>query len=132
MRTLYELAEPHFPQRRPVHVNELLARRSWTERSLQRLIDNADDDGLLVRDAKGGCLLTDDGLVHAAEVVRCQRIWDRFLDEYADQAATVGDPNTDSPDDFLPPRVLAELEAKLRGENRLPDFEAFCGAKEAR
>ncbi len=65
--------------------------------------------------------LTGDGQAAAARVVRSHRLWELYLIEQADIAADHVDRDADLIEHILPAELLAQLEARLAQEGRLPE-----------
>lgn len=100
--------------------------RAWTERSVARggrfprgVVRRAVSDGL-VAPVSDGLVLTAEGQAAAARVVRAHRLWELYLIEQADIASDHVDRDADQIEHVLPAAVIAELEAKLAEEGRLP------------
>ena len=64
--------------------------------------------------------LTDSGVARAAGVVRAHRMWEAYLQRSADIDRDLVDPDAVVIEGVLPPDVVAELEAVLAREGRLP------------
>jgi ABC-type Mn2+/Zn2+ transport system permease subunit len=76
-------------------------------------------DGLIAETA-GGLVLTHEGQREASRIVRAHRLWELFLIEQADIAADHVDRDADEIEHVLPASVLAQLEARLAAQGRLP------------
>jgi len=74
----------------------------------------------LVRMTGGGLMLTESGRAAAARVVRAHRLWELFLITGTSLATDHVDRDADEIEHHLSPELLAELEAKLAAEGRLP------------
>jgi manganese/zinc/iron transport system permease protein len=67
-----------------------------------------------------GFVLTPQGQIAAAKVVRAHRLWELYLIEQADIAADHVDRDADQIEHILPAGVIAALEDRLIDEGRLP------------
>lgn len=74
----------------------------------------------LVRVVEGAHTLTIRGQTAAARVIRAHRLWELYLIEQADIAADHVDRDADQIEHVLPAAVLAQLEARLQSQGRLP------------
>jgi manganese/zinc/iron transport system permease protein len=74
----------------------------------------------LVVPAPGGYALTAEGRAAAARVVRAHRLWELYLIEQADIAPDHVDRDADQIEHVLSPLVIAQLEARLAEQGRLP------------
>lgn len=88
---------------------------------LRGLLREAVADGLLTRTPEGRYRLTAAGLRRATAVVRGQRLWELFLTESPDVAASLANLAEESIDGVLTPEQVAELEAELRRQGRYPE-----------
>lgn len=116
---LYDLAEATLPEQAIVRRDDLLTCRPWQAAATARFIDEAMQNGLLT--SHGDDLaLTTKGLARAATAARGQRLWNLFLREHADFAPSVVDLAEASVDRVLSPSLVAELEAMLERDGKLP------------
>ncbi|MCI0455888.1 MAG: metal ABC transporter permease, partial [Gemmataceae bacterium] len=120
LRLLFDLSEPQLPARLPVSPEQVLARKSWSRRQLDRIVVAAVADGYLERDASGNLTLTETGLVRAAEVARGHRLWELYLTTYPEQASGVVNLASASVEELVPAPVVEELSARLERAGRLP------------
>lgn len=74
----------------------------------------------LVEPAGEGLVLTRAGQEAAARVVRAHRLWEMFLISGASLATDHVDRDADEIEHHLSPELLAQLEARLAAEGRLP------------
>jgi manganese/zinc/iron transport system permease protein len=119
LRALYEILEADGPRMdgvsiRAVPFRQLRGRRTWTDRQLRYYLRRAHYQGLI--DAvckKDGILLTQAGLVAAAQVTRNHRLWELYLIEYADVATSRVDRDADEVEHVLGEKLVALLEKKL-------------------
>jgi Mn-dependent DtxR family transcriptional regulator len=81
-------------------------------------------DGLVVHTSRRRFALTPAGIQRAIEVTRGQRLWEVFLTEYPDQAASVVNLASASVADFVPPATVEALTQRLREQGRWPEAEA--------
>lgn len=93
---------------------------SRDRRSVAWVLGRATRQGLIARTA-GGFVLTREGQLAAARVVRAHRLWELYLIEQADIAVDHVDRDADHIEHVLPPSVIAELEERLATEGRLPE-----------
>ncbi|MBA4119465.1 MAG: hypothetical protein C0513_02015 [Isosphaera sp.] len=92
---------------------------SRSGRAAPRLLARLAAQGLIAP-AAGGFVLTKDGRLAAARVVRSHRLWELYLIEQADIAADHVDRDADQIEHILPQAVIAELEDRLVAQGRLP------------
>jgi manganese/zinc/iron transport system permease protein len=119
LRALYELSEPHLPQRPRVAGAQLLAQRSWNRWWLDWWLSRLSARGLIER--QGDDLrLTPAGLAAAAEITRTHRLWEMFLVESAGIASDHVDRDADAVEHMLPRPLIRELEQRLAAAGRLP------------
>lgn len=130
LRALYELAETAARSRlggqawRPesgaaafwVSEQDLLPRRSWSTRELNRLVNLAERRGEVLRNPTGGLRLTEAGLIEAARVVREHRLWELYLIAFAEVAPARVDRGADAIEHVLDPTVISRLEQMLDGK----------------
>lgn len=119
LRALYEIieadaADAHAPSIRPVAFRQVRGRRTWSDRSLKGYVRQAYEEGLLRESGGEWITLTEVGLVEAAQVTRNHRLWEMYLIEYADVAASRVDRDADTVEHILGERLVATLEAKLK------------------
>lgn len=88
-------------------------------RAMAWAVSRAMDQDLIARTDRG-YVLTKEGQLTAARVVRAHRLWELYLIEQADIAADHVDRDADQIEHILPPSVIADLEARLAQEGRLP------------
>lgn len=97
----------------PISMQDLLAARSWSSRSLGRVLRGAERQDL-VRWVPGGLVqLTEEGFHRARRVVRNHRLWETYLINYADIAPVHVDRNADLIEHVLGRSMVARLEALL-------------------
>jgi manganese/zinc/iron transport system permease protein len=123
LRAIYEALEVDHPGAQAIGRDQLLARRSWTPRKLERMLAAAAADGLIQPAAGGRIQLTPAGYEQAALVTRGQRLWEAFLTEYPDQAGSIANLASGSIADIVPATTVAALTAKLQAAGRWPQLE---------
>jgi manganese/zinc/iron transport system permease protein len=119
LRALYEILEADAPlgeevQVRKVAFRQVRGRRTWTDSQLRRYIRQAYQDGLVHDLHEDEIQLTEAGLAAAAKVTRNHRLWELYLIEYADVAASRVDRDADAVEHILGEKLVATLETKLR------------------
>jgi manganese/zinc/iron transport system permease protein len=119
LRALYEILEAdHIGSDevliRPVPFRQIRGRRTWSDKQLRKYLRQAYNDGLIDLVAKeDAILLTEAGLEAAARITRNHRLWELYLIEYADVAASRVDRDADAVEHVLGEKLVALLEAKL-------------------
>jgi manganese/zinc/iron transport system permease protein len=129
LRSLYELSEPSLApgpgniasMATPAEVTiaQLTEDRAWSAWRAGRLVRWANAHGLAQR-THGGARLTNEGLREARRIVRAHRMWELFLISGADIAPDHVDRDADSIEHFLTPEMIAQLEAELTAQRKLP------------
>lgn len=109
---------------RQVSAADLLARKSWSPRQVDRLIANAAGSGLIERTQAEEFRFTPAGLARAVEVTRGQRLWEELLTEYPDLAGSVANLASESVDQHVEPAIIAGLTARLKAQSRWPELPA--------
>ena len=119
LRALYEILEADHTGSeeiviRPVPFRQIRGRRTWSDQQLRRYLRQAYQDGLIDRVTKEDTiLLTEAGFEAAARVTRNHRLWELYLIEYAEVAASRVDRDADAVEHVLGEKLVALLEAKL-------------------
>ena len=119
LRALYEILEAdHIGSDevviRPVPFRQIRGRRTWSDKQLRTYLRRAYQDGLIDAVTKeDAILLTEAGLEAAARVTRNHRLWELYLIEYAEVAASRVDRDADAVEHILGEKLVALLEAKL-------------------
>lgn len=119
LRALYEILEADggsgaSVQVRPVLFRQVRGRRTWSDRELRRWLKQAYDDGLIEARERGQAIvLTEAGLDAAAKVTRNHRLWELYLIEHAEVAASRVDRDADAVEHVLGEQLVAQLETKL-------------------
>ncbi len=119
LRAMYELSEPHLPQRPLIDESQLLAQRRWGEWLLNWWLGRLSARGLIERD-DARLRLTPAGLAAAAEVTRTHRLWELFLVSSAGIASDHVDRDADDVEHMLPAPLIRDLEERLANAGRLP------------
>ena len=120
LRALYEILEADGERIediriRPVPFRLVRGRRTWTDRQLRRNLRQAYADGLIEPVTKNDeIVLTQAGLESAARMTRNHRLWEIYLIEYADVAASRVDREADAVEHVLGDEMVARLESKLQ------------------
>jgi manganese/zinc/iron transport system permease protein len=123
LRTIYEhLEQAHDAgvawTRTIFHIDDILAKRSWSAGQARRQLSRARHEGLLV--AVGDeYQLTSAGLEAASRVVRTHRLWELFLVEQAAVAPDHVDRDADQIEHVLPASIITSLEARMMELGRL-------------
>lgn len=124
LRAAYELIESGQAitaegQRPRIRVDDLLTMRSWTRRSLMRLIHRLDRKELLTLLPEETIELTDAGMVEARRVVRDHRLWELYLITHADVAPSHVDRGADMIEHVLGNEMVAQLEQLLEQDPQM-------------
>jgi manganese/zinc/iron transport system permease protein len=119
LTTLYERSEARSDFAAWHDDGELAAAHGWTDRDAKRFLAEARGDGL-VESAGAAIRLTADGRRRAARLVRGERLWAAFLDEFPEESGPASRPDLDAIEAAIPPDVRRRLEARLAAEGRLP------------
>lgn len=116
LRRSYEATEARLPALAAVPANEVLQRSTISPAAVRRAVRS----GWLSMEPGEQIRLTEQGLLHAARVVRGYRLWQLFLSEHADQHASFAELDVENADECLPAELVKSLEARLAAEGRLP------------
>ena len=119
LRALYELSEPHLPERPVIEQPQLVAQREWNKWVVEWWLNRLRARGLVERE-KNSIRLTPNGLIAAAEVTKTHRLWELFLVESAGIARDHVDRDADDVEHMLPAHLVKELESRLAAAGRLP------------
>lgn len=123
LRAVYELAESRQTttgdQARPAAVpwEEVLARRSWSQRRLATQVRAACRRGEVVQEASGAIKLTAAGQREAARLVHEHRLWELYLITHADVAPGKVDRGADTIEHVLDAEMIDELERLLQARS---------------
>jgi manganese/zinc/iron transport system permease protein len=96
-----------------VAVDDIVGRRSWSNRRVRGLLSRGRRRGLVGKAARGKWSLTDKGSAHAQRVVRNHRLWEAYLVHFADIAANHVDRDADQVEHILGRTMVERLEATL-------------------
>lgn len=135
LRALYEILEAEARQQGRAEGVELLpvpfrlvrGRRTWSDRELRKSLQRAYSEGLVERNTSADeIVLSEAGLREAAKLTRNHRLWEFYLIEYADVAASRVDRDADTVEHILGEAMVARLESKLEkfrnvGPNLVPE-----------
>jgi len=100
-------------------IDSVVGRRSWSRAHVKRLIGRAERGGDVVAE-RSAYRLSKVGMERAARILRNHRLWELFLIEHADIAATHVDRDADLVEHVLDPEIVAGLEALLSAEHGAP------------
>ncbi len=119
LRALYEILEADNVQSdeiviRAVPFRQIRGRRTWSDKQLRHHLRRAYHNGLIDAVTREDTIsLTEAGLEAAARITRNHRLWELYLIEYADVAASRVDRDADAVEHVLGEKLVALLEAKL-------------------
>ncbi|MGB1127768.1 MAG: iron chelate uptake ABC transporter family permease subunit [Opitutales bacterium] len=118
LRALYEILEAGagvdgVVLSHPVPFRQVRGRRTWSDSNLRRYVREAYRGGLVAEQKGDHITLTESGLVAAAKITRNHRLWELYLIEYAEVAASRVDRDADAVEHVLGEKLVATLEAKL-------------------
>ncbi len=116
LRAMYEIGEPHLPERPLISRPQLAAQRSWTGAELARSERVACRAGWIERQA-GQVRLTPQGLAQAAEWTRRHRLWELYLIEGAQVASGDVDRQADQLEHWLSDDLVTQLQQELVDRN---------------
>ena len=126
LRAAYEALEPHIlVEGRPdpalladqsIDFQQLVDARGWTGRELARIVEAAERDGLVHRDASRRIRFTELGAAEAWRAVRNHRMWELFLIHYAEMAPSHVDRIADQIEHVLEAELIDELESLMAAE----------------
>lgn len=123
LRSIFEILEQpaSTPVNRPVALDDLLEKRSWTPRELRRLLKKARRHGSTEPTGNGGfVLLSEAGFGEAARITRNHRLWEIYLIRHADIAPSHVDRDADMVEHILGPEMVRQLERELEPSALLP------------
>jgi manganese/zinc/iron transport system permease protein len=119
LRAMYEMSEPHLPERPRIDEAQLVAHRSWSAWIVRFWLRWLRAQGLIERDGTT-VQLTPAGLAAAADVTRTHRLWELFLVESAGIASDHVDRDADDVEHMLPAPLIRDLEQRLAASGRMP------------
>lgn len=106
----------------PVPLAQLLAHRTWSEKTLKGLIRAGRQDHVLEESKTANEVqLSEEGFAKAARVTRNHRLWELYLIRYADIAPSHVDRDADMVEHVLGVDIVRQLEAELEGQKGLPE-----------
>jgi manganese/zinc/iron transport system permease protein len=117
LRAIFEVQEAQ--QAALVPVCDVALKRAWTPAELDSLLRHAVRRGLVSREADR-VALSPEGRKQAQAIVRTHRLWEVYLVTHAAIATDHVDRDADTIEHVLPAEIIAELEARLREDGRLP------------
>ena len=113
LRALYETEESGRSRDAAGQLQHLRSVRAWTDGAFRRTLRRLARDHAIYRIADGPWLFTQAGRLEAMRVTRNHRLWEVYLLEHADTAASHVDQGADSIEHVLGDALVAELEAAL-------------------
>ena len=120
LRCLYECGEAIYDHSKPISIRTLRESREWGAQELERAIHTAEKAGHLRETRERAYLLTEKGRVEAHRITRNHRLWEIYLLEHADVAASHVDQGADFIEHVLGTELVAELERSLSIEELTP------------
>lgn len=97
----------------PVKLDDLLAHRSWTQRSLNGLLRIAEWEDHVESSPQNTVRLSESGFGEAARVTRNHRLWELFLIRHADIAPSHVDRDADMVEHVLGAEMVRQLESEV-------------------
>lgn len=122
LRSLYESVEANPQSTRPskdgairavIPRDQIEPLRTWSSRRLNRALGACIRDGILGRTSDGSIALTQTAMDEGARIVRNRRLWELYLQQFADVSAANIDRNRDLLDHALDPALVRQLESAL-------------------
>ena len=92
--------------------------RTWSSRRLNQALRSCVREGLLARTSDDGIAITRAAFNEGARVVRNRRLWELYLQRFADVSPAGIDRNKDLLDHALDPALVAQLESALHEARR--------------
>lgn len=120
LRCLYECGEAVYNHDQPIPFERISEARAWNARELKAALEDAGRAGLVRRTHTGEFALTERGKVEAHRITRNHRLWEIYLLEHADVAASHVDQGADFIEHVLGNELVAELERSLRIQDHTP------------
>lgn len=114
LRAIYEIKERADDKTAPVPVPQVIAKRSWKAKSVNRLYRQAAKLALITRTPENAFSLTKEGEKRAARIVRNHRLWEMYLITHADIAPNHVDRDADMIEHILDEELIAELERLVK------------------
>lgn len=122
LASLYDFTEGVNDPGAIISLNSWQPRRSWNKVRLQTLFERAVLHGYL-KPLPGAWTLTELGKREAARAARSDRLGKLFLTRHAELASGIANLDAETLDEALGPEMVAQLEAELAAEGRLPVFD---------
>jgi len=97
-----------------IDVADLMISRSWSKPLLERLVDDAQREGLVTR-IGSQVALSRSGWVQAKRLTHQHRLWEMYLITHADVALQQVDRLADDIEHVLEPSIIHELEQLVQG-----------------
>lgn len=119
LRAAFEILEAQSPgagevRNAPFSRFDLLAKRTWTARHLDRILKAETGFGHLEAAQDGDLRLSESGFGEAARITRNHRLWEIFLVTHADIAPSHVDRDADMVEHVLDADLVQRLETELR------------------
>ena len=111
LRAVWEACEQH--TRTEFDLDEVVRLRSWSVRTVQRLLRKSVSLGFIVRKSQSTWRMTEKGGIEARRVARNHRLWEIYLINYADIAPTHVDRDADMIEHVLGIEMVEKLEQLL-------------------
>lgn len=111
LRAVWEACEQHTGTE--FELDEVVRLRSWSVRTVQRLLRKSVSLGFVVRKSHATWRMTEKGGIEAGRVARNHRLWEIYLINYADIAPTHVDRDADMIEHVLGIEMVEKLEQLL-------------------
>jgi manganese/zinc/iron transport system permease protein len=111
LRAVWEACEQHTGTE--FDLDEVVRLRSWSVRTVQRLLRKSVSLGFIVRKSQSTWRMTEKGGIEARRVARNHRLWEIYLINYADIAPTHVDRDADMIEHVLGIEMVEKLEQLL-------------------
>jgi len=111
LRAVWEACEQHTGTE--FDLDEVVRLRSWSVRTVQRLLRKSVSLGFVVRKSQSTWRMTEKGGIEARRVARNHRLWEIYLINYADIAPTHVDRDADMIEHVLGIEMVEKLEQLL-------------------
>lgn len=111
LRAMWETCEQHTGTE--FHLDEIVRLRSWSSRTVKRLLRKSVAMGFVVRKSQATWWMTEKGGIEAGRVARNHRLWEIYLINYADIAPTHVDRDADMIEHVLGVEMVEKLEQLL-------------------
>ena len=119
LRAAFEILEANSPDSEHVinktfSRNDLLAKRTWSPRELDKILRKETSFGHLDSRSNGDLRLSESGFGEAARITRNHRLWEIYLVTHADIAPSHVDRDADMVEHILEADLVQRLEDELR------------------